>query len=285
MDFGSLQSKLMEIKLTDTESVDSDNDNEESEETENNNVAERKNAEEWVNKISLEPFIQNGDVKLMTSLLKGFSTQSSFWIRSFIQLSGVDELLNDLAAVYDGSLSITDEVPLEVEILRCIKYLIDTKVGLGAIATAENGIKKLALGVLIPNREAQQVAVEILTVVCLMPRIGHSAVVEALSYLQEKELEKERFLSIVKQFNEATSVKSQVIYLTFLNTLVTSCTNLTTRHALRNELQTLGMVDIVQKLKEKEADNSAAGQDLLTQINVFEEESTMDYRVRNNSLA
>ncbi len=84
------------------------------------------------------------------------------------------------------------------------------QIGLGAVLSAENGIKKLALGVLFPTPEVQRLTVQILTVVCLMPRMGQGAVIEALTFLQENGLERERFLSIVTQLGEATSVEVQV---------------------------------------------------------------------------
>jgi hypothetical protein len=59
------------------------------------------------------------------------------------------------------------------------------------------------------NPSVQLYTIELLTPLLLIPG-GHYTILDALTYLQESGKEKERFISTIRQINDAKTVEAQV---------------------------------------------------------------------------
>ncbi len=114
------------------------------------------------------------------------------------------------------------------------------------------------------------------------------AVVDAMNDFKNKKGEEQRFELLVKNFASSVHmdlkvclscfclIVCEISYMTFINALINIPSDLDMRVSIRNEFLRLGLKEIVDNFKKK--CDLTTDIELLTQIDVFEEESALDYK-------
>lgn len=240
----------------------------------------------WTSKIKAEPTLKL--IKELQIVLGGANLQ---WLKSFIDAGGLSNLLDILGTVEmdihrktisSNFGSLDEQVNMQSDLVLCLQRLMNNKTGLQGTINTEGGVKKLALCIDMAENMRIKV-VQLLTVVCLVPPDGHRLTVEGLTSYKAIKKEKRRFETIIKYLSEAKNSKEKTIYLSFINALINSPTDIDVRIAIREEFVNLGLVDILKNLKSSL--NPQTDTDLETQIDVYEEESNDDYKELHDRFA
>ncbi|ODM93937.1 Disheveled-associated activator of morphogenesis 1 [Orchesella cincta] len=175
-------------------------------------------------------------VKLYESLRTALRTQPNSFVHRFLELQGLQTLLNILQ-----NESRSQSHPL---VITCVKSLMNNTTGRAHVLAHRNSIK-CKIDVL-----------EILGAVCLVPR-GHRKVLHAIDHLQEFAGERARFQTIINDLDRSTGPYKQDVSLktaimSFLNAVLSygpGQKNLEFRVHLRYELLIIGIEPVISKLR------------------------------------
>lgn len=134
------------------------------------------------------------------------------------------------------------------------------------------------------NAEKEELVKEILhmlSVTCWYSDIGHSIVLMAMDTYRRRYRERQRYFGIVHAIKVARNLEYQTSCLTFVNTLVSACSDHEERVALRNDFLALDIVLICRAVKSHyenatkdqepgDAINHESAQLFIKQLKVFE---------------
>jgi len=131
---------------------------------------------------------------------------------------------------------------MEDECINCFKAIMNNKAGLDMIATNDDIVKTIALclGSQQSEPKTRMKVLELLSVVCMID-CGHRTCMRAMTNYQTIKREKSRFFDLVeglKNPNFAPNLKSA--YLSFINALVNSPSDIDFRICIRNEFFSIG---------------------------------------------
>eukprot|EP01119_Soliformovum_irregulare_P012880 TRINITY_DN336_c0_g1_i1.p1 TRINITY_DN336_c0_g1~~TRINITY_DN336_c0_g1_i1.p1 ORF type:complete len:1157 (-),score=445.88 TRINITY_DN336_c0_g1_i1:34-3504(-) len=242
----------------------------------------------WSSRIKAEPTLVI--LKELQIVLGGENLE---FLRLFIEAGGMGALLEILGSAeqtlhrrsHHGGFvpnENDEQVQLQRVTLLCLQRLLNNKTGILETMKTEGGVKKFCL-CLDMEEEMRLKIVKILTVICLMPSEsanmagGHKLVIEGMTHFKSLKKERRRFESLVKYFTTSPTSKTKTVYLTFINAMANSPSDIDLRIALRQEFQALGVPDLITSLKTTLDPADPNNADLFTQIDVYEEESTEDH--------
>jgi hypothetical protein len=100
-------------------------------------------------------------------------------------------------------------------------------------------------------------------------------VLDGMTHYKNKNGEIHRYESLVKNFEQSVHLDMKVAYMSFINALINVPTDIDMRISIRNEFIRLGITHVIEKFKAMADEKEDI--ELVTQIDVFEEESGLDY--------
>jgi hypothetical protein len=117
------------------------------------------------------------------------------------------------------------------------------------ILSMEKGLNVLAICLDFPETMETKYKIMVLgllTVVCGTGHDGHRKVMSSLQYYREKKAEKKRFEHLLWSLENCKELDLQVAYMSFINALINSPTDIDLRMAIRSEFLKLGLGDILE---------------------------------------
>lgn len=144
-----------------------------------------------VSSLRSSPF-DNEVIKNVTVLLR---TQAVNWIEQFLESGGLETLVANLSTVlsYNKRRVDIDAAPLEENYVKCLKSLMNNKVGFHAVFSLGSFLPTIALALYSKRRIANRThatVLDILAVACIVEG-GHSLVLDSLKMAYRAHLERE----------------------------------------------------------------------------------------------
>ncbi|KAK2146064.1 hypothetical protein LSH36_635g01003 [Paralvinella palmiformis] len=213
-----------------------------------------------------EDEIQNRTT-LLISLRTVLRTQPMSFVKSFIELNGLDCLLEFLKTMEYTTLT----SGLHRAIIGCIKALLNNTFGRAHILAHPMSLNIIAQSLSCDNVYIKKDVLEILGAICLIPG-GRKKVLEAMYHYHKYTGERTRFQSVIYDLDRNTgdyhnAVNLKTAIMSFINGILRGedgKNHLEFRLHLRYEFLMLGIQPIIEKLK----NNSNAVLD--RHLNVFE---------------
>ncbi|KAJ1563053.1 Disheveled-associated activator of morphogenesis 1, partial [Cladochytrium tenue] len=132
------------------------------------------------------------DRELLTNLVVSLRSRPIRWISNFIDNGGLSILLNNLRELEEENRH--DE--FEELYIKCLKSLMNNKIGLSAVLDNEGALNVIALSLRSPSARTRALVLEIFGAVCLIPG-GHKCVLEGMDALAETAGIRSRFEAVV----------------------------------------------------------------------------------------
>jgi len=205
--------------------------------------------------------------KLMSDLRVCLASNTMSWINNFLSLGGFIEVLKIFQTFQLKQDKDQSDYLIIIDCINCIKSLLNSQAGIKSVMTTSHTFKLLilCLDTSYPA-ELRNLVLQLTAALTLLPQVGHSFVLEAIDNFKNVSREKSRFQTIIEGVKLVT--KSQIQYeymasfMTLVNSIVNSPTDLQVRIGLRSEFTTLKVIELIEPCK-------GITDDLDTQINVF----------------
>ncbi|KAI8815088.1 hypothetical protein BJ742DRAFT_782312 [Cladochytrium replicatum] len=206
------------------------------------------------------------DRELLRNLGVSLRSRPIRWISNFVENGGLNALLQNLKTLEDNNRH--DEI--EELYIKCLKSLMNNKIGLSAVLDTELSLNIIALSLRSPSPRTRALVLEIFGAVCLIPG-GHRCVLEAMDSLAERAGTRFRFEYVVyvlwlsSQGLSQQEKELQVASMSFINAVIVGGpgVNLEFRMHLRYEFLQLGLMQLIDSIGSLENDL------LQTQIDVW----------------
>ncbi|KAI9364411.1 formin homology 2 domain-containing protein [Zopfochytrium polystomum] len=193
----------------------------------------------------------NPDKELLTNLVVSLRSRPIRWISNFIDNGGLAILLGNLKTLEDEN----RHDDYEELYIKCLKSLMNNKIGLSAVLDNEGALNVIALSLRSPSARTRGLVLEIFGAVCLIPG-GHRCVLEGMDALAEVAGMRFRFESVVYSLWQSCQGTSplekelQVASMSFINAVICGGpgVNLEFRMHLRYEFLNLGLMQLIDKI-------------------------------------
>ncbi|KAI8999424.1 formin homology 2 domain-containing protein [Gaertneriomyces semiglobifer] len=193
----------------------------------------------------------NPDKQLLVDLVVSLRSRPIRWISNFIDNGGLEILLTNLAEL--GRVGRHDEY--EELYIKCLKSLMNNKIGLSAVLDSEGALDTIALSLQSPSLKTKSLVLEILGAVCLIPG-GHECVLNGMEQLCHVARTRFRFEAVVHTLwlscQGMTPVEKdlQVAAMSFINAVICGGPglHLEFRMHIRSEFLHLGLHYLIDKI-------------------------------------
>ncbi|KAK3599959.1 hypothetical protein CHS0354_012606 [Potamilus streckersoni] len=173
------------------------------------------------------------------------------WLQSFLDLGGLDSLLNSLDQLTGrGFTSFLDAI-LQLDCISCVRAVLNSNVGLDFMVNSEGNIKKFAIALNTNNTLPKKHVFEILSALCAYSNNGYRQVLDALSYVKKEADLPHRFSIIVNELKVAESAQHQTSVLTLINCIINCTPEIMERIRIRNEFifNLMGTLDPIMRIQ------------------------------------
>ncbi|XP_071951064.1 uncharacterized protein [Antedon mediterranea] len=161
----------------------------------------------------------------------------------------------------------------QLEIVACIKAVMNSETGLEYIIEDPEYTRKLATALNADNVSVKKQVFELLSALCLYSQDGYSRAIDAIEHYKDSNECRYRFGFIVDELNVAESSSYKTTILAFINCILIQTDNIDQRVRLRNEFIGLKLLDVLSKLRREDSDET----DLLNvQLDVFDDNKVAD---------
>ncbi|CAG8457272.1 24000_t:CDS:10 [Dentiscutata erythropus] len=214
----------------------------------------------------------------LQSLRVTLSTAKLSWIKDFINVKGLEALEYVLEkytlGIKKSIIKSSDhDDRIQLECIRCLRVLLNT----GVVLKYPSLINGIVFCLHTSNNKLRTQVADVLAALCVLSLEGHKLVLDAFSDFRYIHEEKFRFQYLIETLTsneieeDSASLEYKTACLSLVNAIVNSPDELEERMLLREEFQRRGLKELFAIIR-----NSDPPDTLLTQINVYEEESHDD---------
>ncbi|XP_072041000.1 inverted formin-2-like isoform X2 [Amphiura filiformis] len=205
------------------------------------------------------------------------ANQDAEWMDKFLGLDGLDVLFEVLQRFSDRSLSFTDAY-LQLEIVGCIKAVMNSKAGLDFIVDHDDFTRKLAGALNTNNQMVKKQVFELLSALCVYNYDGYILAIDALEDYKTTRSQRYRFSLIINELNKAETTPYKTSLMGFINAILISTPDFETRIHMRNEFIGLQLLDILSSLRflPSTKGHQEEDDDLAIQLDCFDEQKGAD---------
>ena len=165
----------------------------------------------------------------------------------------------------------SNNVDLQTHGIACLKVLLNNKTGMDGVVSNPTGVRTLVMCI---SRGAE--VANLLTAIGFSSSEAHSKVLDGFSHLRSMHKEPARFSTLLQLLMTASSSADLIAYMSLINTLISSSSDIDLRMATRQEFQRQGMDQLVETLKKKVSGEGGEDVDLDTLLATYEEERAAD---------
>ncbi|OXB73580.1 UNVERIFIED_CONTAM: hypothetical protein H355_005295 [Colinus virginianus] len=219
--------------------------------------------------------LQMPSVVNYSGLKKRLENSDDAWMVQFLELCGLDLLLEALDRLSGRGVARISDALLQLTCINCVRAVMNSHRGIEYIVSNEGYVRKLFQALDTTNVMVKKQVFELLAALCIYSSDGHGLALDALDHYKASfELQEEkrnvknqqyRFSVIMNELSNTDNVPYMVTLLSAINAIILGKEDLRTRTQIRNEFIGLQLLDILDKLRDIEEE------DLLIQCDTFEE--------------
>ncbi|XP_052009430.1 inverted formin-2-like isoform X2 [Xyrauchen texanus] len=231
---------------------------------------------------SPEANLENADAELCIRLLqvptvvnysglkKRLENSDEAWMVLFLELSGLDLLLEALDRLSGRGCSRIADALLQLTCVNCVKAVMNSSAGIHFIIDNEGYVRKLSQALDTSNTMVKKQVFELLAALSMFSSEGHRLALDALDHYKCVKTQQYRFSVIVNELQATDNVPYMVTLLSVINALLFSTDDLRQRDKMRKEFIGLQLLHLLPKLREED------DEDLVIQCEAFEEAMAED---------
>ncbi|XP_075344094.1 inverted formin-2-like isoform X2 [Odontesthes bonariensis] len=192
------------------------------------------------------------------------------WMVQFLELSGLDLLLEALDRLSGRGCSRIADALLQLTCVNCVRAVMNSSAGIHFIIENEGYIRKLSQALDTSNIMVKKQVFELLAALSMFSADGHRLALDALDHYKGVKTQQYRFSVIMNELQATDNVPYMVTVLSVINALIFCIDDLRQRDKMRKEFIGLQLLDILPKLREQE------DEDLIVQCEAFEDAMAED---------
>ncbi|XP_068577694.1 inverted formin-2 isoform X2 [Cebidichthys violaceus] len=192
------------------------------------------------------------------------------WMVQFLELSGLDLLLEALDRLSGRGCSRIADALLQLTCVSCVRAVMNSSAGIHFIIENEGYIRKLSQALDTSNTMVKKQVFELLAALSVFSADGHRLALDALDHYKGVKTQQYRFSVIMNELQATDNVPYMVTLLSVVNALIFGRDDLRQRDKMRKQFIGLQLLDILPKLREQE------DEDLIIQCEAFEEAMAED---------
>nr|XP_034960862.1 inverted formin-2 isoform X2 [Zootoca vivipara] len=205
-----------------------------------------------------------------SGLKKRLESSDDGWMVQFLELCGLDLLLEALDRLSGRGVSRISDALLQLTCINCVRAVMNSQKGIEYIVSNEGYVRKLSQALDTSNVMVKKQAFELLAALCIYSVDGHALALDALDHYKTVKNQQYRFSVIMNELSTTDNVPYMITLLSAINAVILGTEELRARTQLRNEFIGLQLLDILTKLRDIE------DEDLLIQCETFEEAKSED---------
>ncbi|RVE57100.1 hypothetical protein OJAV_G00212820 [Oryzias javanicus] len=192
------------------------------------------------------------------------------WMVQFLELSGLDLLLEALDRLSGRGCSRIADALLQLTCVSCVRAVMNSSAGIHFIIENQGYIRKLSQALDTSNIMVKKQVFELLAALSMFSSDGHRLALDALDHYKGVKMQQYRFSVIMNELQATDNIPYMVTLLSVINALIFGTDDLRQRDKMRKEFIGLQLLDILPKLREQE------DEDLIIQCEAFEESMAED---------
>ncbi|XP_060118198.1 inverted formin-2 [Heteronotia binoei] len=205
-----------------------------------------------------------------SGLKKRLESSNDNWMVQFLELCGLDLLLEALDRLSGRGVSKISDALLQLTCINCVRAVMNSQQGIEYIVSNEGYVRKLSRALDTSNVMVKKQVFELLAALCIYSVDGHALALDALDHYKTVKNQQYRFSVIMNELLATDNVPYMITLLSAINAIILGTEELRARTQLRNEFIGLQLLDILTKLRDIE------DEDLLIQCETFEEAKSED---------
>ncbi|KAM9787257.1 inverted formin-2 isoform X1 [Syngnathus typhle] len=229
-----------------------------------------------------EANLENADPELCIKLLqvptvvnysglkRRLDSSNQTWMVQFLELSGLDLLLEALDRLSGRGCSRIADALLQLTCINCVRAVMNSSAGIHFIIDNEGYIRKLSQALDTSNTMVKKQVLELLAALSMFSTEGHRLALDALEHYKGVKTSHYRFSVIMNELQATDNVSYMVTLLSVINALIFGSDDLRQRDKMRKEFIGLHVLDSLPKLREQD------DADLIIQCEAFEEAMAED---------
>ncbi|XP_010774406.1 inverted formin-2 isoform X2 [Notothenia coriiceps] len=192
------------------------------------------------------------------------------WMIQFLELSGLDLLLEALDRLSGRGCSRIADALLQLTCVNCVRAVMNSSAGIHFIIDNEGYIRKLSQALDTSNTMVKKQVFDLLAALSVFSADGHRLALDALDHYKGVKTQQYRFSVIMNELQATDNVPYMVTLLSVINALIFGTDDLRQRDKMRKQFIGLQLLDVLPKLREEE------DEDLIIQWEAFEEAMSED---------
>ncbi|XP_063189385.1 inverted formin-2 isoform X1 [Chroicocephalus ridibundus] len=209
--------------------------------------------------------LQMPSVVNYSGLKKRLENSDDAWMVQFLELCGLDLLLEALDRLSGRGVARISDALLQLTCINCVRAVMNSHKGIEYIVSNEGYVRKLFQALDTTNVMVKKQVFELLAALCIYSSDGHALALDALDHYKSVKNQQYRFSVIMNELSNTDNVPYMVTLLSAINAIILGKEELRTRTQIRNEFIGLQLLDVLDKLRDIEEE------DLLIQCDTFEE--------------
>ncbi|XP_041928906.1 inverted formin-2 isoform X2 [Alosa sapidissima] len=205
-----------------------------------------------------------------SGLKKRLEGSDHTWMVQFLELSGLDLLLEALDRLSGRGCSRIADALLQLTCVNCVRAVMNSSTGIHFIIENEGYIRKLSQALDTSNTMVKKQVFELLAALSMFSTDGYRLALDALDHYKGVKTQQYRFSVIMNELQSTDNVPYMVTLLSVINAVIFGTEDLRQRDKMRKEFIGLQLLDLLPKLREKE------DEDLIIQCESFEEAMAED---------
>ncbi|CAH1777734.1 unnamed protein product [Owenia fusiformis] len=189
------------------------------------------------------------------------------WLQEFLDLGGLESLLEALVQLSQKSFSSINDAVLQVDCSTCVRRILDTSTGMDFMMREyPEAVDQIVLGLNTANTNAKKNLIEIMTALCGYSQTGHTLVMGALDKYQNTIPQTSKFSVIVNEAKIADNVQYRTKLVSLINAIINFTEDKKQKNRTRDQFIGLGLLDVLDFMRKADKDG-----DLAIQLQVFDE--------------
>ncbi|XP_033967739.1 inverted formin-2 isoform X4 [Pseudochaenichthys georgianus] len=192
------------------------------------------------------------------------------WMVQFLELSGLDLLLEALDRLSGRGCSRIADALLQLTCVNCVRAVMNSSAGIHFIIDNEGYIRKLSQALDTSNTMVKKQVFDLLAALSVFSADGHRLALDALDHYKVVKTQQYRFSVIMNELQATDNVPYMVTLLSVINALIFGTDDLRQRDKMRKQFIGLQLLDVLPKLREEE------DEEVIIQWEAFEEAMSED---------
>uniref|UniRef100_A0A8P4GP33 Inverted formin-2 n=1 Tax=Dicentrarchus labrax TaxID=13489 RepID=A0A8P4GP33_DICLA len=157
------------------------------------------------------------------------------WMVQFLELSGLDLLLEALDRLSGRGCSRIADALLQLTCVSCVRAVMNSSAGIHFIIDNEGYIRKLSQALDTSNTMVKKQVFELLAALSMFSADGHRLALDALDHYKGVKTQQYRFSVIMNELQATDNVPYMVTLLSVINAIIFGMDNLRQRDKMRKE--------------------------------------------------